>query len=82
VVAILLINVLRFVLLGLWLLVLARVLLSYVDPAGRGTFARLVLSATEPILRPIRRILPRTGMLDLSPLILCIGIGAVLRVLV
>ncbi len=29
---------------------------------------------TEPILRPIRRVLPDTGALDLSPLVLFLGI--------
>lgn len=34
-----------------------------------------VLNAlTEPVLRPIRNILPRTGMLDLSPIIVFLGI--------
>ncbi|RVU07699.1 YggT family protein [Novosphingobium umbonatum] len=28
----------------------------------------------EPILRPIRRILPNTGMIDLSPMALLVGI--------
>jgi YggT family protein len=30
--------------------------------------------ATEPVLRPIRRILPDTGPLDLSPLVLFLAI--------
>jgi len=29
---------------------------------------------TEPILRPIRNMMPRTGALDLSPLVLIFGI--------
>ena len=72
-------NFVRFLLLGLELLILARVLLSWTDPAGRGTVAGWVTGMTEPILAPIRRMLPRTGMLDLSPLIVIIAIGVVLR---
>lgn len=30
--------------------------------------------ATEPLLRPIRRLLPRMGQIDLSPLILLLAI--------
>ena len=30
--------------------------------------------ATEPLLRPIRRILPNLGSLDISPLILILGL--------
>jgi len=29
---------------------------------------------TEPLLRPIRRVLPRMGQIDLSPLVLLLGI--------
>ena len=76
---ILLKNTLLFVLLGLWLVVIARVLLSFVDPGGRGPIARFVVSTTEPLLAPIRRVLPQTGMLDFSPMILMIVIGVLLR---
>lgn len=36
----------------------------------------------EPILRPIRRIMPDTGAIDFSPLVLIIGLQILLRVLV
>jgi YggT family protein len=72
-------NFLRFVLIGLEVLVFARVLLSWVDPGGRGAIAGFVVQTTEPILAPVRRFLPRTGMLDLSPLIVLLVIGAILR---
>ena len=36
----------------------------------------------DPILRPIRRILPDTGMIDLSPIILIIGLQVVQGVMV
>ena len=72
-------NFLRFLLYGLELLVLARVLLSWVDPMGRGRVASFVIQTSEPILAPIRRVLPRTGMLDLSPIVVFIVIGVILR---
>jgi YggT family protein len=75
----LLVNVLRFVLIGLWLLILARVVLSFINPSGRGAVSGFIISTTEPLLAPIRRILPPTGMLDLSPLIVLLVIGALLR---
>jgi YggT family protein len=78
---VLVLNLIRFILLGVELMVLARVLLSFVDPAGRGTVASFIISTTEPILAPIRRILPRTGMLDWSPFIVVFVIGIVLRYL-
>jgi len=73
------VNFLRFLLIGLWLLVLARVVLSWVDPAGRNRFAAFVIQTTEPILAPVRRALPRTGMFDFSPLLVLIVLGVVMR---
>jgi len=80
--ALLLVNMIRFILIGLEIMVFARVILSFTDPGGRGKIARFVTSATEPILAPIRRLLPRSGMLDFSPWIAVFVIGLVLRALV
>jgi len=52
------------------LLIVARVVLSWVaSPASRNPVVQLIRSATDPILLPIRSILPRTGMFDLSPMV-------------
>ena len=77
--AVFLMNFVRFVLIALEVLIFARVLLSWFDPGGRGAIARFVIQTTEPLLAPVRRILPRTGMLDLSPLIVLLVLGAILR---
>jgi YggT family protein len=74
-----LVNFIRFVLIGLELVILARVLLSWFDPAGRTAVAGFIIQTTEPLLAPVRRFLPRTGMFDLSPLIVLLVIGAILR---
>ena len=79
---ILLLNFVRFLLLGVEVMVLARVLLSFVDPAGRGPIAGFIISTTEPLLAPIRRLLPRTGMVDWSPFIVVLVIGMLLRAIV
>ena len=63
------------------LLVIVQVALSYfMSPYHpvRQSIDRLV----EPLLAPIRRILPQTGMLDFSPLILIILVQLVARLLV
>lgn len=39
------------------------------------TIARITYQATEPALRPIRAILPTLGGLDLSPIILILGLS-------
>lgn len=74
-----LLNFVRFLLIALQVLILARVLLSWLDPAGRSRFAPYLISLTEPILAPVRRLLPRTGGFDLSPLIVLLLIGFILR---
>lgn len=75
------VGIVRLVVVLLWLLVLGRVLLSWVDPMGRTQAGRMLFQLTEPLLAPIRSVLPRTGMLDLSPLVLLLGLGVVMRLL-
>jgi YggT family protein len=72
-------NFLEILVLVLWLLVLGRVLMSWVDPGARMSVSRYVVALTEPILAPIRRLLPQTGMVDFAPLILMVGLGLLLR---
>jgi YggT family protein len=72
-------NFLEILVLVLWLLVLGRVILSWIDPAARNAPSRYVVALTEPLLAPIRRLLPQTGMVDFSPLILMLVLGVLLR---
>ena len=51
-----------------------------VDPRYERPLGRFVYSVTEPLLAPIRRVLPSTGALDLSPLILLLALGLILRI--
>ena len=64
----------------LWLMVIGRVLLSWINPRFEGPVARFLYDTTEPLLAPIRRLLPRTGMFDLAPLVLVLALGLLLRV--
>lgn len=59
----------------LWVLVLGRVIVSWVDPMGRNQLSSWLIQATEPMLAPIRRLLPQTGMIDFSPLVLMLVLG-------
>jgi YggT family protein len=61
------------------LLVLGSVVISWVEPMGRTQLAGFIIANTEPILAPVRRILPSTGMIDLSPLIVLIVLTTLLR---
>jgi YggT family protein len=65
----------------LWLMILGRVLLSWINPRFDGPVGRFLYETTEPLLAPIRRILPQTGMLDLSPLVLLLGLGFLMQLI-
>lgn len=64
----------------LWFLLLARVVMSWTNPRGGGGLVAFVYQATEPILAPIRRLLPPTAGIDWSPLIVILLLGVVIRV--
>ncbi|MHB8079947.1 MAG: YggT family protein [Candidatus Krumholzibacteriia bacterium] len=49
-------------------LILARVILSWVNPQPRHTFLVMVIRVTEPVLRLLRPLVPIPG-LDLSPIL-------------
>ena len=74
-------NLLQILFFAIWILVLGRVLLSWVDPTGRTLAGRFVIAMTEPLLGPIRRALPSTGALDLSPLIVLIVLSVLWRLI-
>ncbi|HEY6608093.1 MAG TPA: YggT family protein [Candidatus Limnocylindria bacterium] len=65
-----------------WFLLIARVVLSWTNPQGGGALTAFIYQATEPILAPIRRILPPTGGLDWAPLVAMLLLGVILRVIV
>ena len=47
---------------------LLRVLLSWVN-MGSGTFSDWIFRLTEPILAPLRRVIPPIGGIDFSPMV-------------
>jgi YggT family protein len=53
-------------------------LLSLIAPGGYSPVQALLTSLCEPVLRPIRRLIPAVAGLDLSPLWAIIGIQAIL----
>lgn len=62
-----------------WIVVLGRVLMSWVDPRFQNPLGQFLYSLTEPFLAPLRNVLPRAGMFDFSPLVLLIGLGLLMR---
>ena len=67
--------------------ILAKVLMSWVINMGNSrnetviTIYQVLTQITEPILGPLRRIIPSAGMFDFSPLIAIIALQAIALVL-
>jgi len=67
-------TVLDFLLTAYMWIIIARAILSWVNPDPYNPIVRFLYAATEPILHPIRRKLPVSMGLDLSPLIVIAAI--------
>jgi YggT family protein len=55
-------------------IVLAAVIISWLPVDRRSPMVMMVFRLTEPALAPIRRVLPAMGGLDLSPMVLLLGL--------
>lgn len=51
-----------------WIL-LASVIISWVNADPYNPLVKFIYGTTEPLLRRIRKIMPNTGMIDFSPLV-------------
>ena len=59
-------------------LIFVYALLSFIAPGTYSPVVGLLSSLCEPLLRPLRRVLPVIGGLDFSPLVALIGLQALL----
>ena len=69
----------------LWVALLGRVLISWLNIGPSNPMYPIVsflYQITDPILAPIRRVLPSFGMLDLSPMVALILLTFIRRALV
>ena len=57
-----------------FMLILARAILSFVGVDRRHPALPLLAQLTEPVLGPVRRLLPATGAFDLSPMLIILAI--------
>ncbi|RME48948.1 MAG: YggT family protein [Chloroflexi bacterium] len=78
---ILIANLINIVFTLLNLAILARVLVSWVNPNPYHPAVQILHQITEPILAPIRRLLPPTGMIDFSPLVAIVLLSLLQRLL-
>ena len=64
------------------LILLGRVLLSWIPNVDyNNPIVQFLYQTTEPVLAPIRKALPPMSGLDLSPLIVFLGISILMRIL-
>ncbi len=56
--------------------ILIRVVLSWVAPGMHNPATAIIATLSEPVLRPLRRVIPPMGGFDLSPMLAIIGLFA------
>jgi YggT family protein len=65
------------------ILILARVVLSWVvSPYSRNPWVELVRRTTDPILNPVRSVLPDLGPIDISPIVAIMLLGLLQKLIV
>jgi len=76
-------TLLNMLLTLLWFSIFARVIVSWIVPSTGTTnpLVNFIYQITEPILSPIRRVIPRVGMFDFTPMIALIIIAIIQRTL-
>ena len=64
------------------LLIIVRVIMSWVSPDAHNQIVVVVHRITEPVLAPVRNLLPAMGGIDFSPLLVLIAVQLVEWVLI
>jgi len=65
----------------LWVCVLIRALLSWLRPDPSNPLVQALDFVTEPILQPLRQIVPRIGMIDITPMIAIVLLSFIAQLL-
>ena len=61
---------------------LARIILSWIPNLNRSNpIVRFLYQITEPVLEPVRRAIPPLGTIDISPIVVFIGLNILIRLL-
>jgi YggT family protein len=74
------VDLVRFTVEVFFFAIILRVLLSWLNPYGlsHNPAGSLLVSLTEPLLRPARRLIPPIGGLDLSPIVVLVALQLLL----
>ena len=65
----------------LLLLILARIILSWLPQFKSHPIAEMIMNVTEPVLSPFQRIIPPVGMIDISPMVAIIALSIIQQLL-
>lgn len=74
-------SILNLFLTILEIAIVARALISWFDRSMQSPISQVLIQITEPIIAPIRRVLPTAGMLDFSPIVAILVIFVLQRML-
>ena len=61
--------------------IILRAILSWFSPRPTNMLAIILYRVTEPMLAPLRRIIPRAGMIDFTPLVAIILLQLIIYLL-
>ena len=62
-------------------IIIVRAIISWVNPNPYNPLVRLIHGLTDPVLEPIRRLLPDMGGLDISPFVALLIIGILMSLI-
>ena len=54
---------------AMFLLIFARVLMSWIPSMANNSIGKFVHDVTEPFLGPLRKVIPPISMIDISPIV-------------
>src|SRR5438094_10638352 len=77
----LLLQVIGILFQALILAIVARALLSWFNLGPSHPVVRILYDVTEPILAPLRRVIPRIGMFDITPIVAIILLQVIQSIL-
>ena len=74
-------SLLIYVLYAFIIILLVRVVMSWVSPYPTNSVTRFAIRVTEPVLAPVRRWVPPVSGMDLSPLVVMLGLSFLIAAL-
>ncbi len=76
------ISFIRILFFVLQFAIIVRALMSWFNPRPDNPIVVFVYEITEPVLAPLRRIIPRLGMIDITPIVAILLMSVIENILV